>query len=522
MKRSLRIIIFSLMALTSINAQNIRQQEANQRGTNTNSDIARELKAYLDTLATEDKFSGAVLVAKDGAPIFSEAYGVANKTGNALNNTETKFNIGSMNKMFTAVAIAQLVEQGKLSFEDTISKHLTDYPNKVVADKVTIHQLLTHTSGLGNYQNEKFLAQLDRIKTLADLLPLFAGEPLAFEPGSKWDYSNSGYVVLGLIIEKVSGQNYFDYVRENIFKPAGMSNTDSYEKGAKVSNLAIGYTRVNASGQPDPTTPRRENTPMRPLKGSSAGGGYSTVGDLLKFVTALQNHKLLSKQFTEIVTTGKIEVGGPVGKYAYGFGDKIFNGKHIIGHNGGSPGIAANLDIFPELGYTAIILSNYDPPGTMPLIMKIRQLIPAPLSSVSQPPQPPRHEQPLSQAEREVRQLERAWLDAYEQRDAEAMNRILADDFKLLFSNGMTQTKADILAQLKFGRDAGSPSPKLSTADVQSRVEGETVILTGRFIQQMERDGQSRTMQMRYTDTYAKRQGRWQVIASQLTRIQPQ
>lgn len=131
-------------------------------------------------------------------------------------------------------------------------------------------------------------------------------------------------------------------------------------------------------------------------------------------------------------------------------------------------------------------------------------------------------QQQLSEAEREVRKLEREWLDAYEKYDAEAMNRIVSDDFKLTFSNGSTQTKADILAQLKAARDAGRPSSKFSTEDVQSRVEGDTVILTGRFIQTSERDGQTRTMQLRYNDTYLKRQGRWQVIASQLTRIQPQ
>jgi CubicO group peptidase (beta-lactamase class C family) len=523
MKRNLVVIIFILIAIASIYGQNTQQQNASQNGKTNNSDLVRELESYLSRLVAEDKFSGAVLVAKDGVPIFNKAYGLANKNTNAANDTETKFNLGSLNKTFTAVAIAQLAERGKLSFDDTIGKHLPGYPNKTVADKVTIHQLLTHTSGLGSYRNEKFLAQLDRIKTVADVLPFFADAPLAFEPGSKWEYSNSGYVVLGLIIEKASGQSYFDYVRENIFKPAGMSNTDSYEKGANVPNLAVGYTRMNpSSGKPDQTSPRRENTMMRPMKGSSAGGGYSTVGDLLKFVAALQNHKLLSRKFTEIVTTGKIEVGGVIGKYAYGFGDKIFSGKHIVGHNGGAEGIGANLDIFPELGYAAVILTNYDPPAMMPVIMKIRELIPGASSAVSLEPQKPRSEQPLSQAEQEVRKLEREWLDAYEKRDAEAMNRIVADDFKLTFSNGMVQTKADILAQIKAMQNSGQPPSKLSTEDVQSRVEGGTVILTGRYIQQMERDGQTRTMQMRYIDTYAKRQGRWQVITSQLTRIQPQ
>ncbi|MCA1850399.1 MAG: DUF4440 domain-containing protein, partial [Acidobacteria bacterium] len=193
-----------------------------------------------------------------------------------------------------------------------------------------------------------------------------------------------------------------------------------------------------------------------------------------------------------------------------------------VGHNGGAPGIGANLDIFPELGYTAIILSNYDPSAMMPVIMKIRELIPAASSPITQQPQKQRDAQPLSQAEREVRQLEREWLNAYEKRDAEAMNHIVADDFKLAFSDGTVLTKADILAQLKSERDSGLPSPTLSTEDVKSRVEGDTVILTGRFIQRMERANQARTIQMRYTDTYAKRQGRWQVIASQLTRIQSQ
>ena len=215
-------------------------------------EIAKELAAFLEKAAAANAFSGAVLLSKNGQPIFKQAYGLANQNANSLNNLETKFNIGSMNKMFTAVAVAQLAERGKLSFDDTISKHLPDYPNQAIAAKVTIHQLLTHTSGMGNYQNEKYLAQLDKMRTVGDLLTLFVNEPLAFEPGAKWQYSNSGYVVLGAIIEKVSRQSYFDYVKEHIFKPAGMSDTESYEKSANVSNLAIGYTRMNPGGQTAP------------------------------------------------------------------------------------------------------------------------------------------------------------------------------------------------------------------------------------------------------------------------------
>lgn len=151
-----------------------------------------------------------------------------------MNRTDTRFNLGSMTKMFTAVAIAQLAELGKLSFHDPISRHLPDYPNEAVASKVTIHHLLTHTSGMGDYQNEKFYARLDQLRTLSDLVPLFVNDPLAFESGAKWDYSNAGFVVLGLIIEKVSGQDYFTYVKQHVFKPAGMTSTDFYERDKNV------------------------------------------------------------------------------------------------------------------------------------------------------------------------------------------------------------------------------------------------------------------------------------------------
>ena len=329
-------------------------------------------------------------------------------------------------------------------------------------------------------------------------------------------------MVLGLIIEKLSGQSYFDYVKEHIFKPAGMVNTDSYEKGKNVPNMAIGYMRMNDQGRPDPTLPLRENSSVRPAKGSPAGGGYSTVEDMLRFSLALRSHKLLSKKYTEIVTTGKVEVAGPDRKYAYGIGDDVIAGRHILGHNGGGPGIGANFDMFPEVDYTAVILSNFSAMTVNPVVKKLRELIPASSAAASGAPEGSRaaqQKQLLSQSEQEVRKLEREWLDAYERRDADAMNRIVADDFKLTRSNGSVETKADILAALKAARDSGRPEPKFSTEDVQSRIEGDRIILTGRFIQRMERDGQTRTMEARYTDTYVKRQGRWQVVASQLTRI---
>jgi len=336
---------------------------------------ANEIDSYLNSLVSENKLSGAVLVAKDGATIASKAAGVANKATGAPISLSTKFNLGSLNKMFTAVAIAQLAQAGRLSFDAPISKYLPDYPNKEIADKVTIHQLLTHTSGMGMYWNEKFMAQREKMVTVAAHLPLFASDPLLFPPGEKFQYSNSGYMVLGAIIEKLSGQDYYSYVQEHVYKPAGMTETGFYEPGKETPNLAIGYSRMSPDGKK--MEEARDNTDMREVKGGPAGGGYSTVGDLVKFHTALRSYKLLNEEYTKLVTTGKVDAAGPIGRYGYGFGDKVFEGKHIVGHNGGSPGISANFEMYPELGYTAVILMNTDPPAMMPVIMGIRQRIPA-------------------------------------------------------------------------------------------------------------------------------------------------
>ena len=160
---------------------------------------------------------------KDDKPIFEKAYGLANKETNTPNKTDTKFNLGSINKIFTRIAIGQLVQQGKISFDDKLGKYLPDYPNKDAAEKVTIRHLVTMKSGIGDFFGDKFTAMpKDKLRKNSDFIPLFADKPLAFEPGTNEQYSNGGYILLGAIIEKVSGKSYYDYVRENIFKPAGM------------------------------------------------------------------------------------------------------------------------------------------------------------------------------------------------------------------------------------------------------------------------------------------------------------
>ena len=333
-----------------------------------------EIQAYLDSLAADNKLSGAIVVAKDGVPIASKAAGEASKAKKSAIRLDTKFNLGSMNKMFTGVAIAQLAQAGRLNFNDPISKHLPDYPNKTVADKVTIHQLLTHTSGIASYSIEAFKAQREKLTTIEAYFPLFVNETPSFPPGEKFEYSNSGYLILGAIIEKVSGQDYYSYVKEHIYKPAGMVNTGFYEPGKEIPNLAIGYTRMGPGGRPGDEV--RENTDRLEVRGGPAGGGFSTVEDMLKFHVALRSFKLLNREYTDLVTKGKVDAG-PIGRYAYGFGDTVVDGKHIVGHNGGWPGVAANFDMYPELGYTSVILLNTDPPAMSPIVTRVRQLIPA-------------------------------------------------------------------------------------------------------------------------------------------------
>ena len=336
---------------------------------------ANDLQTYLDSLANDNKLSGVLLIAKDGVTVASKAAGIANKATNAVIDLNTKFNLGSMNKMFTSVAIAQLAQAGKLSFTDPVGKHIPDYPNKEVAEKVTIHHLLTHTSGMGMYFNDKFMAQRDKLVTVAAHLPLFASDALLFPPGEKFQYSNSGYMLLGAIIEKVSGQDYYSYVHEHVYKPAGMTNTGFYEPGKDIPNLAIGYSRMSLDGKVSEEV--HDNTSIREVKGGPAGGGYSTAPDLVKFQLALLGYKLLDKAHTELITTGKVDGPRGMGRYGYGFGDNSAGGKHSVGHNGGAPGIAANFEMFPESGYTAVALMNSDPPTLMPIAKGIREKIPA-------------------------------------------------------------------------------------------------------------------------------------------------
>ena len=289
-------------------------------------ELITTVKETAEKAVAADEFSGVVLVARNGSPIFQAAYGFADREKKIPNTLETRFNIGSINKTFTSLAVRKLMAEGKISAEDTIAKFLPDYPNRDAAAKVTVGHLLNMTSGIGDFFNERYeAADKSKIRALRDYLPLFADKPLAFEPGARNMYSNGGFVVLGLIVEKASGMDYFEYVRENIFQPAGMADTESFPKASVVERRALGYTGKAGA--------RKPNYDTLPGRGSSAGGGYSTAADLLKYVLALDAGSL-----------------GPVPDMRGGFGIA-----------GGAPGLNAAIEWDPQRRTAVIVLANLDP-----------------------------------------------------------------------------------------------------------------------------------------------------------------
>jgi CubicO group peptidase (beta-lactamase class C family) len=317
----------------------------------------KELSNFMDRITADDLFSGVVLIAKNDKVLFEKVYGMADKNQNRYNNIDTKFNIGSMAKMFTAIAIVQLVEQGELSFDDTIGKYISGFQDEA-AGKITINQLLTHTSGLGDIFTPAYMEHKDEVDTISGFMSYIINQPLRFEPGTRHEYSNAGFIVLGGIIEKVSGKNYYEYIRDHITKPLSMDDTDFYRKNDNIQNLARGYTSANAGLPPLPPLPDgqvrlniappgpppleggniawEDNLSTLPLIGNPSGGAYSTAKDMLKFSFALTRHTLLSQKYTDLTMDGKVDT--PVGQYGYGFEVLIENGYRVAGHSGGAPG----------------------------------------------------------------------------------------------------------------------------------------------------------------------------------------
>jgi CubicO group peptidase (beta-lactamase class C family) len=320
----------------------------------SDAEIARRTGALVSFLAGADAFSGTVYVARNGKKIYGQAFGLASKTWNIRNRIDTRFNLASITKMFTAVAVAQLVEQGKLSYEDTVAAVLPAYPNQEVARQVTIHQLLSHTSGLigARALAEKGSEPLTA-KSVASRLPLFVDEPLSFRPGQRFDYSNAGFVLLGLIVEKASGQSYYDYVRDHVFRPAGMTDTDFIELEKDPPNLADGFMDA-----PDGT--RLNNILVHTAKGAPDTGAFSTGADMVRFHQALAGHKLLNEKSVSRLWTGVTEEPGNHREYGYGAYLEGLSDQQVVSHGGGAPGVTNRFEMYPRAGVSVVILSNID------------------------------------------------------------------------------------------------------------------------------------------------------------------
>jgi CubicO group peptidase (beta-lactamase class C family) len=303
----------------------------------------------VDAAASRNGFTGAVAVARNGTLVLARSYGLADRARRTKVTLDTAFNLASMGKMFTGVAAAQLVQAGKLRFDDPVVKYVQALPRPLRS--LTIAQLLDHTSGLGDYFDDPGYDRLrPGLTSLAAYLPLVKRETLQFKPGSRWAYSNSGFLLAGLAIEKASGARYDTYLARHVFGPAGMTHSGCYARAKLPSFAAIGY---------DGAVP---NTATLPPQGTSAGGCYSSARDLLRFAAALESGKLLGQAFVKAITSS--HVAAPGGGYGYGFGIR----GTTVWHNGGAPGAGGELDINAKLGIVTVVLGNVDPPRVQPVV----------------------------------------------------------------------------------------------------------------------------------------------------------
>lgn len=324
-------------------------------------DLERQVRDHVARMPGPAAFSGAILIAHHGQTVLDQAWGMANTDKQIGNTIDTQFCLGSMNKMFTSVAILQLVGEGKLALDKPMAAYWPDYPNRDLAARVTIRELLSHTGGTGDIFTPEYGAHRLEIRTLADYVKLFGDRPVGFEPGSRMEYSNYGFILLGRIIELVSGEPYEAYVHKHIYVPAGMTRTDSRPEVERVEGRAVGYKRTESGLAP--------NTDFMPWSGTSAGGGYSTVGDLLRFAEALQDGKLLSPALLKEAITG----GAANPEYGLGF---YVLPEGAYGHGGGAPGINGELHILPRSGYVLVALVNRDPPMASAMVEFVTSILP--------------------------------------------------------------------------------------------------------------------------------------------------
>ena len=308
-------------------------------------DLLPKFEEYAQATAKVDRFSGAILVARDGKVLMSKGYGMADVENDVPNTPETKFRLGSLTKQFTAASILLLQERGKLSVQDSICKYVAPCPE--AWQPVTIHHLLSHTGGVPNLTSFPDYARTKREPTTVEAtIGRFRDRPLDFKPGENWKYSNSGYILLGHVVEKVSGKSYESFLRENIFEPLKMTSTGYDHADEIVKRRARGYA-------PGPDGPVNADYLDMSIP-FSAGGLYSTVGDLYLWDQALYGEKILKKSSLDAMFTAVRS------DYGYGFYvNKLFD-RRLAAHGGGIEGFSTSIHRFPDDRVTVVVLSNYE------------------------------------------------------------------------------------------------------------------------------------------------------------------
>jgi CubicO group peptidase (beta-lactamase class C family) len=341
----------------------------------TEEERLHEIGAYLKQMSDAEIFSGVVVIARDGKPVFARAYGYANREKRILNTLETPFLIGSLNKLFTGLAIGQLVEQGKLSYDDSLAKFLPDYPDSVSANKIRIKHLLSHTSGLMRESSAMFdSSAIDPQVTVKAMVDVLDRKPLAFEPGTKLAYSNVGFVLLGRIIEIATGQDYYDYIQKNVFAPAGaMSAGFPLLPKNGVAAVPMAYPYDQAWDRDSVRWYKQNQLGKRTRRGSPAGNAIVSALDLIKLSNAMRAGRIVKPETFRLHSSAKPELGAK--DYGYGFIAGPYFGRPFVGHNGRSWGQCTEFGELRDTPYTIVVLSNWKMDGCRPMTARILRVL---------------------------------------------------------------------------------------------------------------------------------------------------
>lgn len=363
MRHGLRIAAAMMLAWPA--APGLAQTEAGP----SDIDLAR-LDGFAQGLTQADQFSGVVLVGRGGKVLFERAYGKIDELGEAPATVDTRYNLASAGKMFTAVAVWQQIAAGRLTLDTRVGAVLKDYPNRAFAAKVTVRQLLTHTAGAGDIElfGVENAANRARARSVADMIALVGDRPPTFEPGSAQEYGNYGHVVLGRMVEVLSGERFEDYVVRHIFTPAGMTRTGFVNCTATAPDLAVG--RVTIDGK------RQSNCLTQPIRGLPAGGEVSTAGDMYRFVAALQAGRLIpAALLAQAIKTYRTFMG--LGFFATDYPPEHPPRDFRWGHAGSSDGACTDVRTYPVTGEAVIVLTNRDEPACFPVAGFLHRAKPA-------------------------------------------------------------------------------------------------------------------------------------------------